>query len=148
MGVNNFFLKSPECAAITPATAINYPIDQVQACLNTDLTTLNTYNAKLNYQLARRTQVTLFFNMAEKVRNARDASDLRPIETTYRQKSVTDKALGSSLWKTGTPKTYKLSVRQSFNDRFMMEFQNASNANNISAIVAPRVFRFGARLTW
>jgi hypothetical protein len=26
--------------------------------------------------------------------------------------------------------------------------QNASNANNISAIVAPRVFRFGARLTW
>jgi hypothetical protein len=26
--------------------------------------------------------------------------------------------------------------------------QNASNANNISALVAPRVIRFGARMTW
>ena len=26
--------------------------------------------------------------------------------------------------------------------------QNANNANNISALVAPRVFRFGARLNW
>jgi len=26
--------------------------------------------------------------------------------------------------------------------------QNANNANNIQAIVAPRIFRFGVRVNW
>jgi hypothetical protein len=129
MGVNNFFLPTADCAPIK-AAPLNYPIDQVQACLNTDLTTLNTYNAKVNYQPGRRTQVSLFFNMAAKIRNARDASDLRPIETTYRQKEVTDSSLGSSLWKTGMPKTYKASLRHSFSDHFMLEAQYAHVGNN------------------
>ena len=41
---------------------------------------------------------SMFFNAAEKVRNARDASDLRPLETTYRQVGVTRSDLGSSWW--------------------------------------------------
>ena len=75
-------------------------------------------------------QFSFLGNAAEKVRNARDASDLRPEETTYRQKAVTDPALGSSLWKTGIPKTYKASWRHIFSDRFAMELQYAHVGNN------------------
>ena len=42
-------------------------------------------------------QFSLFFNAAEKVRNARDASDLRPLETTYRQLGVTRERPGLEL---------------------------------------------------
>ena len=42
-------------------------------------------------------QFSFFFNGAEKVRNARDASDLRPLETTYRQMGVTRTRSGVEL---------------------------------------------------
>jgi hypothetical protein len=104
VGVNNFFLKSSECAPVA-STPLNYTIEQVWDCLNTDLTTLNNYNLKLTYQMSRNDQFSLLGNMAEKVRNARGADDLHPIDATNRQKGVSDPALGSSLWKTGVPKT-------------------------------------------
>jgi hypothetical protein len=129
VGVNGFYLRTPECAPVK-AAPLNFEIKEVWECLSTDLTTLNTYNVKLNYQMTGKTHVSLFFNAAEKVRNARDASDLRPEETTYRQKAVTDPALGSSMWKTGIPKTYKASVRHIFSDRFSMELQYAHVGNN------------------
>jgi hypothetical protein len=129
VGVNGFYLNTGNCPTVK-ATPLNYPIEDVWACLSTDLTTLNTYNAKLTYQMSRNDQFSFLFNAAEKVRNARDASDLRPEETTYRQKAVTDPALGSSLWKTGVPKTYKGSWRHIFSDRFAMELQYAHVGNN------------------
>lgn len=129
VGVNNFFLKGGNCNSVS-AAPLNFAIKDVWDCLSTDLTTLNTYNAKLAWQMASKTQLSLFFNGAEKVRNARDASDLRPPETTYRQKAVTDPELGSSLWKTGIPKTYKASLRHIFSDRFAMELQFAHVGNN------------------
>jgi hypothetical protein len=132
VGVNNFFLKTGECASITPATAINFAFETVRDCLNTDLTTLNTYNAKLSYQVTGNTQFSLFFNAAEKIRNARDSSDLRPIETAFRQGAVIDSTLGSKWWKTGIPKTYKASLRRVFSDRFMMEAQYAHVGNNFT----------------
>ncbi len=132
VGVNNFFLKTPACIGITPANAATTPFDTVKSCLNTDLTKLLTYNAKVNYQVAKNTQLSLFFNAAKKDRNARDASDLRPIETAYRQGAVIDETLGSSLWKIGIPKTYKASLRHIFSDRFMMEFQYAHVGNNFT----------------
>jgi len=67
---------------------------------------------------------------AEKVRNARNASDTRPIETTWRQGGVTDTSLGSRFWKTGMPKTYKWGDRHVFSDRFMIEAQYAHIGNN------------------
>lgn len=129
VGVNGFYLRTPECAAVK-AAPLNFDIKEVWACLSTDLTTLNTYNVKVNYQMTKKDHISIFFNGAEKVRNARDASDLRPEETTYRQKAVTDPALGSSLWKTGIPKTYKASLRHIFSDRFAMELQYAHVGNN------------------
>jgi hypothetical protein len=64
------------------------------------------------------------------VRNARNASDTRPIETTWRQGGVTDTSLGSRFWKTGMPKTYKWGDRHVFSDRFMIEAQYAHIGNN------------------
>ncbi len=132
VGVNNFFLKTGACTGITPANAATFPFETVKDCLNTDLTTLKTYNAKLAYQVSSNTHFSLFFNAAEKVRNARDSSDLRPIETAYRQGAVIDETLGSKLWKIGIPKTYKASLRRVFSDRFMMEFQYAHIGNNFT----------------
>ena len=77
-------------------------------------------------------QFSMFFNAAEKVRNARDASDLRPLETTYRQVGVTRSDLGSSWWKTGMPKSYKWTDRHIFTDRFMVEGSYSHVGNNFA----------------
>ena len=60
----------------------------LRSCLSTDLTTLNNYNWKLSYVPFKNNRLNFQNTWAEKVRNARDASDTRPIETTYRQKAV------------------------------------------------------------
>jgi len=130
VGVNNFFLKTPECAGVTPSNAATTDFELVKSCLNTDLTQLKTYNAKIDYQVARNTRLSLFANQALKYRNARGADDLHPIESTNVQQGVEDKKLGSKFWKTGAPKTYKASLRRIFSDRFMMEAQYAHVGNN------------------
>jgi hypothetical protein len=50
--------------------------------LSTDLTTLHNYNVKLTYVPFKNNRLNFQNTWAEKVRNARDAGDLRPIETT------------------------------------------------------------------
>ncbi len=129
IGVNGFYLRTSGCSAVKAAPN-NFAIDEVWNCLSTDLTTLNNYNFKLTYQMSSKDQLAFLANAAEKVRNARDASDLRPEETTFRQKAVTDSSLGSKWWKTGIPKTYKASWRHIFSDRFAMEAQYAHVGNN------------------
>jgi len=131
VGVNNFYKPDAGCQAIK-ASPLDYSLDEINKCLETDQTILNNYNAKVAVELFTNNQFSMFFNAAEKVRNARDASDLRPLETTYRQMGVTRKDLGSSWWKTGMPKTYKWSDRQIFSDRFLMEFQYAHVGNNFT----------------
>ena len=108
------------------------PIEDVRDCLNSDSTLLNNYNAKLAVETFKNNQFSMLFNAAEKVRNARDASDLRPLETTYRQVGVTREDLGSSWWKTGMPKTWKWSDRHIFSDRFMAEVSYAHIGNNFA----------------
>lgn len=130
VGVNNFFLKTPECAGVTPATAASTDFELVKSCLNTDLTQLKNFNGKLDYQLAKNTRLSLFMNTALKYRNARGADDLHPIESTNVQQGVQDPKLGSKYWKTGTPTTYKASLRRVFSDRFMLEAQYAHVGNN------------------
>jgi len=131
VGINNFYKADASCQAIK-GDPLAYPLDEVNKCLNTDQTILNNYNAKVAVELFKNNQFSMFFNGAEKVRNARDASDLRPLETTYRQMGVTRTDLGSNWWKTGMPKTYKWSDRHIFSDRFLMEFQYAHVGNNFT----------------
>ena len=136
VGVNGFFLKESEQAGCGKFKGLNnaqlaaYPFDDVKACLNTDLTTLEAYNLKFNWRVSSKDTFSLFSNIASKVRNARGADDLHPIDSTNRQKGVEDPALGSKWWKTGANKTYKASFRHVFSDKFMMEAQYAHVGNN------------------
>ena len=135
VGINNFFKNDSTCLAQKAALAANptaISVKDVRDCLNTDNTLLNNYNLKLAAQTFKNNQVSFLFNAAEKVRNARDASDLRPLETTYRQIGVDNKSLGSNWWKTGMPKTYKWSDRHIFSDKFMMEATYAHVGNNFA----------------
>ena len=66
---------------------------------------------------------------AEKVRNARDASDLRPIETTYRQKAV-DSAFGTFGWLTGPSPFWKAADQHVINDRMLVDVMWAHLGNN------------------
>ena len=135
VGINNFFKGDAACQVMKASLAADptsVPIADVRGCLNPDTTILNNYNLKLALETFKNNQFSFLFNAAEKVRNARDASDLRPLETTYRQVGVADTSLGSNWWKTGMPKTYKWSDRQIFTDRFMMEFSYAHVGNNFA----------------
>ncbi len=111
---------------------LSYSIEDTRGCLNSDTTLLNNYNAKVAFETFKNNQFSFLFNAAEKVRNARDASDLRPLETTYRQLGVTRPDLGSSWWKTGMPKTYKWSDRHIMSDRWLVEGSYAHVGNNFA----------------
>jgi len=135
VGINNFYKGDATCQAMKAKLAADptsIPILDVRDCLNSDSTLLNNYNAKVSVQPFTNNQVSVFFNAAEKVRNARDASDLRPLETTYRQIGVDRDDLGSSWWKTGMPKSYKFADRHIFSDRLMMEVSYAHVGNNFA----------------
>ena len=133
VGINNFYKNTPECQAMKAALRqdpLSYSVEDTRTCLNSDTTLLNNYNLKFSMQTFRNNQFSWYFNGAEKVRNARDASDLRPLETTYRQMGVTRSDLGSSWWKTGMPKSYKWTDRHIFSDRLMVEGSYAHVGNN------------------
>ena len=59
-----------------------YPISDVNDCLNTDLTTLRSTNLKAEVQLFKGNKATVFNSFSKKDRNARNASDLTPPEST------------------------------------------------------------------
>ena len=99
VGVVNFYKPTPECRpAGVPVgrspTSLG-STEPIRACLATDLTTLNNYNYKVTWAPVRNNKFNFQNTWAEKVRNARDASDTRPIETAYRQVAVSS-AYGTS----------------------------------------------------
>ncbi len=131
VGINGFFKGDTSCQAMR-ANPLNYSLKDIRECLNPDTTLLNNYNMKVALQTFKNNQFSFFYNAAEKVRNARDASDLRPLETTYRQVGVDRRDLGSNWWKTGMPKSYKWSDRHIFSDKFMVEASYAHVGNNFA----------------
>jgi hypothetical protein len=54
-------------------------------CLESDLTTLKNFNAKLTYQWSKDHKSSFLYNYGNKIRNARNAGPLNPPETTVRQ---------------------------------------------------------------
>ena len=89
VGVVGFYKNTPECRPNgQPLNSRTADTDLLRSCLETDLTTLNNYNWKITWVPFQNNRFNFQNTWAEKVRNARDASDLRPIETTYRQKAV------------------------------------------------------------
>ena len=130
VGVVGFYNQTPECrpggVAINPRTA---ETELLRSCLSTDLTTLNNYNWKLSYVPFTNNRLTFQNTWAEKVRNARDAGDTRPIETTYRQKAVSSD-LGRFGWLTGPSPFWKLGDQHVISDRWLIDVVAAHLGNN------------------
>ena len=128
VGVINFYKPDAACQAIK-ATPLNYPIDEVNGCLNSDTTLLNSTNLKGEVQLFKGNKLSLFNNFAKKERNARGASDLNPIETTSRQSSVPG-TYDTHWWNTGPNPTYKFGDQWVISDRLLLDVQYAHIGNN------------------
>jgi gentisate 1,2-dioxygenase len=58
-------------------------------CLNDDPTKLENINAKFNLQLTEKNKFNFLFAYDDKSRATRGASDLRPLETTWKQSGPT-----------------------------------------------------------
>jgi hypothetical protein len=140
VGVLNFYKADAQCHPIDPATgrpAANNQIarfldtDTLRDCLATDQTLLNNYNWKITWSPARANRFNFQNTWAEKVRNARDASSTRPLETAYRQKAV-DSTFGPFGWETGPSPIWKASDQHVFSDRFLAEIQYGHIGNNFT----------------
>lgn len=131
VGILNYYKKTGECAGITGSTAINYPMDTVRGCLQPDLTNIWAVSLKAQVQLFPGNKVSWFNNFTEKTRPTREASDLRPIETTYRQAAM-PRRYGAYLWNTGPASIWKAGDQYAVNDRWLVEAQWAHQGNNFA----------------
>ena len=119
VGVIGFYEPTAACQQIKADQAGNplaHPVDAVNDCLNTDLTTLKTTNLKAEVQLFKGNKLTLYSLFSAKQRNARNASDLTPIDSTVRQDAVPS-TYGTNLWVTGPTPTYKFGDQYVVSDR-------------------------------
>jgi hypothetical protein len=128
VGVVGFFQPSATCQSVK-ANPLNFAIEDVNACLNTDRTLLQTTNLKAEVQLFKGNKLSLFNNFAKKERNARGASDLNPIETTTPQGAV-PASFGKHWWNTGPNPTFKFGDQWVMSDRFLLDVQYAHVGNN------------------
>jgi hypothetical protein len=132
VGVINFFQPTATCQQIKSdlaADPLSHSISDTNDCLNTDNTLLQTTNLKAEVQLFKGNKLSLFNNFAKKVRNARGADDLHPIETTQRQSAVKS-SFGQWGWITGPNPTYKFGDQWVVSDRLLLDVQYAHVGNN------------------
>jgi len=130
-GIVGFYLPEARCQQIKAALALDpfaFGTDDVRSCLGTDGTVLNNYNWKVNWIPANGNRFAFQNTWAAKSKNARDASDTRPIETTFRQGAV--EGFGKKGWTVGANPLYKASDQHVFSDRWLMEVQWAHLGNN------------------
>ena len=135
VGVNGFWLNTPTCR---PAGVPNSQIaatlgstDAIRDCLATDGTQLDNYNWKLTWAPVQNNKFNFQNTWAAKVRNARDASDTRPLETAYRQAAVGSE-FGQYGWLTGPSPIWKASDQHVFSDRWLGEIQYGHVGNNFT----------------
>lgn len=135
VGVVNFYRDTPACRpAGVPVGQIAAVLGSTQAirdCLATDLTTLNNYNYKITWAPFRNNKFNMQNTWAEKVRNARSASDTRPLESAYRQLAVSSD-FGPFGWDTGPSPIWKFSDQHVLTDRLLFEIQYAHIGNNFA----------------
>ncbi len=126
VGVVGFYKTDPVCGPPRPTDT-----DTLRACLETDLTTLNNYNWKIQWAPFNNNKLTFQNTWAEKVRNARDGSVTRPVETTYRQKAVSSD-FGAFGWITGPSPFYKASDQHVISDRWLVDAMWSHLGNNFA----------------
>jgi hypothetical protein len=122
-GIVGFYLPTPECQAMKAALAVDplapYSTDEQRACLGTDGTLLDNYNWKLNWAVTQGNRFSFQNTWAAKTKNARNASDTRPIETTYRQGAVPG-TFGKYGWDVGPSPLWKAGDQHIFSDRLRL----------------------------
>jgi hypothetical protein len=94
VGVIGFLKDTAECRGL-PSTA---PVDQQRACLNTDLTLLDNYNAKVSANLSTHHKFNVHYALGDKVRNARDVSPTRTFEAAWKQSGPSSTYKGGWQW--------------------------------------------------
>jgi hypothetical protein len=130
VGVVGFYKDNPTCRpGGNELDARTTPTDVLRDCLETDLTTLNNYNWKVTVMPFTNNRLNFQNTWAEKVRNARDASDTRPIETTYRQKAVSSD-FGQFGWITGPSPFWKVADQHIISDRWLVDMMWSHLGNN------------------
>jgi hypothetical protein len=132
VGVVGFYKDNPACRpggeALDPQVVDTATL---RSCLETDLTTLNNYNWKVTVVPFTNNRFNFQNTWAEKVRNARDASDTRPIETTYRQRAVSSD-FGTFGWLTGPSPFWKASDQHVISDRWLVDVMWSHLGNNFT----------------
>ena len=134
VGVLGFYKPDAGCQQVkrdVGTSPLSRSIDEINGCLNTDRTLLQTTNLKAEVQLFKGNKATLFNNFAKKERNARGASDLNPIETTTPQGAV-PASFGKHWWNTGPNPTYKFGDQWVVSDRLLVDVQYAHIGNNFT----------------
>jgi len=129
VGVINFYQPTSDCQAIK-ANPAAFAIEDVNACLNTDQTTIRTTNLKGEVQLFKGNKLSLFNLFSLKERNARNASDVTPPESTVRQTEVPTTSGFRNYWNVGPNPTYKVGDQWVVSDRLLMDVQYAHVGNN------------------
>ncbi|MEW5982642.1 MAG: TonB-dependent receptor [Acidobacteriota bacterium] len=132
-GIVGFYLPSATCQNIKAQLAADplapIPTADVRDCLGTDGTLLNNYNWKFSWAPSRSNKFSFQNTWAEKFKNARDASDTRPPETTYRQRAVSSD-YGTFGWDVGPSPLWKAGDQHIFSDRLLLDIQWAHLGNN------------------
>jgi hypothetical protein len=137
VGVLGFYQPTTACQALKADEAINpvaHTITDVNNCENTDQTLLQNINLKAEVALFKGNKLSVFNNFAEKVRNARGASDLNPIETTTPQNAVASTyGVGTRFWTIGPGNaTYKADDQWVLSDKLLLDVQWAHVGNNFT----------------
>jgi hypothetical protein len=128
VGVLGFYQPTATCQAIK-ANSLAFSVDDVNGCLNTDETLLQTTNLKAEVQMFAGNKLSVYNLFSKKVRNARGASDLTPIESTTPQAAVSS-TYGQWGWRTGPTPTYKFGDQWVVSDRLLLDVQYAHVGNN------------------
>ncbi len=131
-GIVGFYLPTAECQQMKADLAddpLAYSVKDTWKCLGTDGTKLRNYNWKLQWQVAQGNKFSFQNTWAAKSKNARGASDTRPIETTQRQGAVPSK-YGTYGWDVGPSPLWKAGDQHIINDRWLVDVQWSHLGNN------------------
>jgi len=134
VGVINFYKPDATCQQIKAdekADVLAHPISDVNDCLNADQTKIATTNLKGEVQLFKGNKLSAYNLFSLKERNARNASDTTPPESTVRQTEVDPKYGGfQKWWNVGPNPTYKFGDQWVVSDRLLLDVQYAHVGNN------------------
>jgi hypothetical protein len=132
VGVVGFYKNNATCrpggVGLNPRTT---DTSLLRECLEGDTTTLNNYNWKVTLVPFANNRFNFQNTWAAKIRTARDASDLRPIETAWKQGAVSS-TFGTYGWLTGPTPFWKASDQHVLNDRWLVDAIWSHVGNNFT----------------